>query len=70
MSLVNTVNKRRQLEFRIIGHTPNDVEDAMRLIVERCFPSAYCSQVKENDHGHFKFRAYVSVVLNGEGASE
>lgn len=70
MSLENTMSKRRQLEFRIIGHTPTDVEDAMRIIIERCFPNAYCSQVKENAQGHFRYRAYVSVVLNGEEGSE
>lgn len=62
MSIVK--QKRRQLEIRVIGHTPADVQEALELIIEQCFPDAYYSQVKEYDQDDFRFRGYISIVLN------
>jgi len=64
MSVVK--QKRRQLELRVIGHNTDDVQEALELIIEKCFPDAYYSQVKEYDHEEFRFRAYISIVLNNK----
>lgn len=58
--------KRRQLEIRIIGHTPTDIEEVMNLVIKQCFPNAYCSEIKENDSGHYKFRGYITIVLSNK----
>ena len=59
-----TKQKRRQLELRVIGTNTEDVQEALESIIENCFPNAYYSQVKEYDHEEFRFRAYISIVLN------
>jgi hypothetical protein len=59
-----TKQKRRQLELRVIGTNTEDVQKALESIIKNCYPSAYYSQVKEYDHEEFRFRAYISIVLN------
>lgn len=60
------MNKREQIEFRILADSYERVETEQKRIL-KAFPLAYASEIKVGQKDE-KYRGYVTAVVVGEEA--